>query len=327
MERLTALLRSRAMQHLDVNPASAAAIGRSDGDVSRLTVSDLIDRYLDHCANRVRTGELKASTLALFYRPYLRLLKAALGSRKLTTLTDAVIADYRAVLVHRGLRPDTVGNHLRALRACVRWGQQPGAFPGIPVGKIRCPAPRRRETIPTLQEIQRLLVAARADVRDVLETIASIAVRPGDCYGLRWRHVDFDAGLLRLDDSKVGPRLVCLVPRIVEVLKARWRVTANPNDFVFTTVSGRPWTIRYFGQLVRQARQRAGLGRHCVAYGLRHFWTTSALLAGIDVATVRALRQDRHFGTVLRYEHLVDHVGYLKDAAAQAARAMSRADH
>ena len=283
----------------------------------KVTVTQLIDWFLAHSAARVAAAEIKASTLDQFYKPYGRLIKKECGHWLANRITEDQLLAYRADLNCRDLSPATVKNRLVTLRVIMRWAQ--GKYINNSV-RIATGPGRRREHIPTADEMAQLLVAARPDVADVLTMLLNCPVRPDDIFSLRRTWVDVDAGLFRLPDSKRGQRLVPIgqVPNVVEVLQRRLSTPSDNNDFVFTTVRGCPWHFRYFGQQVRKAREKAGLGKHVIAYACRHFWTTQALLNGVPLETVKDLRGDRDVSTTLHYSHIASHLNHLQQAARQA---------
>lgn len=221
---------------------------RSSRDLATVPLSDLFDSFLADVRLRVDAGEMKSNTLSLFYEPYVRLLSAALGRVRICDLSRERLLAYRAKLLARDLRPNTVKNHLDVLRTVFRWARREGyPLPAV-LDRLNAPSRQRRDRIPTDGEVQRLLGASPPDVRDVLEMLVSVAVRPGDLFALTWAAVDVEAGVLRLADSKTGPRLVCLNGRAATILERRRRCTTCDDDFVFTTVRGRRWHFRYFGE-------------------------------------------------------------------------------
>lgn len=310
--------RDLAQQKLAALLGAPPETARSSRDLTTVPLSDLFDSFLADVRLRVSAGEMKSNTLSLFYEPYVRLLSAALGSLRICDLNRERLIAYRTKLIARDLRPNTVKNHLDVLRTMFRWARREGYPLPESLDRLNAPSRQRRNRIPTDREVQQLLQASPSDVRDVLEMLISVAVRPGDLFALTWGAVDVDAGVLRLADSKTGPRLVCLNGRAATILKRRRRKRTSADEYVFTTVRGRRWNFRYFGEKVRAVREEVGLGPHVTAYCLRHFMTTTAFLKGLDVATVRALRGDKDVKTTLIYEHLASHLGHLQAAARRA---------
>ena len=277
-----------------------------------VSVADLIDQFLVVWRAKAIAGEIKQSTVDLFYAPNCALLKAECGHWEAASINEAMIRAYRGRLKGRGLKQNTIKNRLSILATVLRWAHRTGELFQPVHSCIPCLARQRRQQIPTTDELQKLLAAAEPDVRDVLVTLLNTPIRPGDCYALRRNWVDLPAQLLRLPDSKTGQRLVCLVPEVVQLLERRLRKVPNENGFVFTTETGRPWRIKYFARQVFLARERVGLGQHLVTYALRHVWTQNAFLQKVTLPTVRALRNDQSIATTMLYEHMAAHLSWLR---------------
>ncbi|MEX0704019.1 MAG: tyrosine-type recombinase/integrase [Planctomycetales bacterium] len=283
------------------------------------TLAEVIDRFLADCEARLAAGELKPSTMGSSYRPYAALLKKECGDWTVPQIGKQRVRQYRAQLATRHLSDNTLRNRLSLLRTILRWAARHALVPrSQSEAVVSLPPRRRRERIPTRPEIERLIDAARADVADVLRFLLNEPVRPGDAFDLTVGSVDLAQGLIHLADSKTGPRTFPIVADPVAPLLERRIADKAPYERVFTTVSGRPWRRDYFAELVRAAREAAGLGSNVVAYSIRHRWTTDAFLNGVPLNVVRALRNDCDIKTTLAYEHAADQEGFLRAAAHQA---------
>ena len=117
---------------------------------------------------------------------------------------------------------------------------------------------------------------------------------------LKWEYVDFDAGVLRLPDSKTGAKLVAIGQAVIEVLKTIPRIKGNP--YVITgqiegqhlTDMQRPW---------RRLRERAGLDDVRI-HDLRHSFASDALELGEDLPMIGKLLGHTQVQTTARYAHL-----------------------
>ena len=283
-----------------------------------VTVAALIDHFLVVWRAKAIAGEIKQSTVDLFYAPNCALLKAECGHWEAASVNEAMVRAYRGRLKGRGLKQNTIKNRLSILATVLRWAHRTGELFQPVHSCIPCLARQRRQQIPTADELRTLIEAAPPEVRDVLVTLLHTPLRPGDCYAMRRSWVDLSGQLLRLRDSKTGPRLVPITPAVIEVLRRRLDQMPDGDGYVFTTQTGRPWRIKYFARQVQQIRQRKNLGDHLVTYGARHFWATTALLNGCELAVVRALRGDKSITTTLHYEHIASHSARLRQAAHQA---------
>ena len=166
----------------------ALLLGTAPGNRARsasLSLADVINRFLDHCAARVAAGDIKESTLKSYYHPYCQVLKASCGYWTPGDIDHAKILTYRAQLVGRNLAHNTIKNYLAVLRTILRWARRTHLITSDVSSSVPCLPRRRRENIPTPDELERLLTASRPDVRDVLQTLLLTPVRPGDCYAPR----------------------------------------------------------------------------------------------------------------------------------------------
>ena len=176
-------------------------------------LADVLEVFLKDSASRIALGDIKPNTLSCFYRPYCNLLRRDCGHWKPSQIKKSKVDAYRRQLFARQLR---LADHDRKLPLGSPHGSAvvecQGFLASIEPDLVRCPRRERRERIPTQEEIDRLMNAARPDVRDVLEMLLHLPLRPGDCFSMRRSWVDLDANLIRLADSKTGPRLVCCRP-------------------------------------------------------------------------------------------------------------------
>ena len=117
---------------------------------------------------------------------------------------------------------------------------------------------------------------------------------------LRWERVDFDAGELRLLDSKTGGRAVPLAPSAVRLLAALPRDPDNPwviagrKPGTHLTDLQHPW---------RCIRARAGLDDMRI-HDLRHSFASRALALGENLPMIGKLLGHIQVQTPARYAHL-----------------------
>ena len=182
-------------------------------------------------------------------------------------ITDVTRADI--VTLHHKLKGTPyLANRVLALLSKMfnkaeQWGvRTDGSNPCHHVERYREP---RRERFLNNAELAALGGALSAMVREQKAPASSIAAirlliftgaRKEEIIGLRWDHVDFEAGLLRLPDSKSGQKTIVLGPPALEVLQNLPRIDGNP--FVITgSVPGQ--NLRGLQKVWERVRPRATL--------------------------------------------------------------------
>ena len=164
----------------------------------------------------------------------------ALGELKLAEIERKHILAFQYELREK----PTVAN--RALDMLIKMFNLAEAWELRPPGKNPCRFVRRYKVQPqherflTPEELHRLgrvLDAAPAERLASIHGAAAIRLlvltgcRRNEILGLRWEDVGFEAGELRLRDTKTGARVVPLTPAAAEVLEDLPRVPGNPWVF------------------------------------------------------------------------------------------------
>ena len=199
--------------------------------------------------------------------------------------------------------------------ALTQWGQTVAALRflyQVSLGRewpIRfIPFPKRSRRQPVVlspEEVARLLAAAPGlKPRTVLTSAYAAGLRTGEVSRLRLADIDSSRGVLRIEQGKGRKdRLVMLSPRLLEALRAYWRL-CRPAEWLFPGPTGQPITPRTVLRYCKRAATAAGLDKHVTLYTLRHSFATHLLEAGADVRTIQVLLGHRSLSTTARYTHI-----------------------
>ena len=172
------------------------AIRRTHGDVptSGLTVEAWLTRWLD----QIVAAEVKPRTLA-GYRSIVRTyLVPVIGRRRLDALTPA---DVRAVHQAMGKQSSTTVLHAHnVLHGALRAAEREGLIAGNVASRVK--APRKAEPDMRALTADQAVTLLRSVAQDPLASrwLAALTTgaRQGELLGLRWSHVDLEAGVLDL---------------------------------------------------------------------------------------------------------------------------------
>lgn len=297
-----------------------------------LTVAELCDLYL---AEGVATK--KASTLALDQIRIKRHIKPQIGSRKITEIgagdIERLMNDIALGKVKAGATPHTRGGKGAASRTV---GLLSGIF-NFAVTRKLCEAnptkgvarfkDARRERFLSPKELGVLgdaLTAAAADGAHpyhvaIIRLLALTGARKNEIARLRWSEVDFERGLLQLEDSKTGRKAIRLGAAAQVVLK---EIERKDSPYVFPDPRDATLPIRNLDWAWVGFRKRAGM-EDLRIHDLRHSFASVAVAGGAGLHLIGKLLGHSHVATTSRYAHLADDP--VKEAADRVSRSISAA--
>jgi integrase len=135
---------------------------------------------------------------------------------------------------------------------------------------------------------------------DAINLLALTGCRRSEITRLRWSEVDLEAGLLRLEHSKTGPRAVPLGDQAIRLI-ADIKQTAS-SDWVFPSSRGRG-PIVGIQKIWNEIRIRADLPTVRL-HDLRHSFASQAINGGASLYLTGAILGHRQSSTTQRYAHL-----------------------
>ncbi|MBA3298027.1 MAG: site-specific integrase [Acidobacteria bacterium] len=223
-------------------------------------------------------------------------------------LTHEHLRTYQAYLLReRKLGPRTVRLHVAALRFFfVKTLKRRYSLDDTPYPK----APRRLPTILTIEEVRRLIEAARTlTERTMLMVLYSTGMRNAEMRYLQVRDIDSTAMLIHIQHGKGGrDRYVPLSATLLATLRAHWR-WMKPTMYLFPGTlhnwrADKPITPKVVWDACQTAAERAGLEKHVSAHTLRHSYATHLLEGGADLRTIQLLLGHVKLEHTVLYLHL-----------------------
>lgn len=175
-------------------------------------------------------------------------------------------------------------------------------LPVIPYGK-------RPKTLPSVlspDEVRRLIdAAAIGRDRVVLQVTYGCGLRLGEVIHLRVADIDSARMVIHVRQGKgAKDRLVPLAPRLLDELRAYWRLCRPPVWLFPGKQADRPVSGGNLQRRFGRARHKAGISKRCSMHTLRHSYATHLVEAGVDLFTLRELMGHRSLNTTALYLHL-----------------------
>ena len=187
------------------------------------------------------------------------------------------------------------------------WGWRPsGSNPARSVPRFKVVKHERfltREELYRLGEALRAAPAGRlasAHAAGAIRLLVLTGCRRDEILGLRWDDLDFDAGKMRLRDSKTGARMVPMPRQAAEVFAGLSRTPGSPWVFPGRKKGTRLVNLNDSWDRVRKRAGLDGVRLH----DLRHTFASRALALGEGLPMIGDLLGHRKVNTTARYAHL-----------------------
>ena len=269
------------------------------------TVADLAERFLkNYVAARCKPGTAKNYRLAIQHH-----IVPTLGK---TPVKDVEPEDVTAL--HHALRDKpTAANQAmwvlsKMFSLAQKWGMvPPGRRPTRHVRQYRATSRERFLTPEEYRHVGAILTRLETGGSMMPSAVAAFRLlmltgcRSDEILTLKWDDVDRTARVLRLRDSKTGPRMVPLTGPVLKVLDGIERE------------DGVPWVLRgakpgsrlaCLSWHWRRIKQETGL-RDVRVHDLRHSYASRALALGEGLPAIGWLLGHARVGTTAKYAHLM----------------------
>lgn len=138
--------------------------------------------------------------------------------------------------------------------------------------------------------------------KTILMTAYAAGLRVSEATHLKVTDIDSQRMVLRVDQGKGNKdRYVMLSPRLLEALRAYWKLE-RPDIWLFPgNIPGKPITRDAVGQACQKAHRAAGITKPITPHSLRHAFATHLLESGTDVRRIQLLLGHRSLATTSRY--------------------------
>lgn len=283
----------------------------------RTTFAELAARYLaEHAATRKKPSSqrLDRNNLRLHLLP------------RLAPLLLETITPQDVLALHHAMHATPViANRCLSLLSTMfglarRWGLLAGDNPATGTQPYR---ERRRDTMLDAPCRQRVLALLEQFAHDRLASPSVLALirvmlftgaRPGELKGLTWDRIAWEARLIRLAETKTGPRVLYLSDEALATLEG----LPQTSVWVFPGRGGKAPVVNVT-HTWRTLRALAGLPEGTRLYDLRHTFASVAAEQGESLPMIGALLGHTQYATTKRYIHL------LQAPVAAAARRVGKA--
>jgi integrase len=284
----------------------------------RLTLREVGDAYIAHVRDFL---ERKPSTVE-DYEGILNRAERGLPKKTINRYGAADIEGYVSAMKKAGRSPKTISNHLNFLHGVFAFAEKRGWASGNAVAEAERPRPDGSDPdirFLDLEELEALLREVPDDVLGAVErplylTAAMTGLRQGELIALRWKDIDWKAGLIRVrrnytrgrfgtPKTKRSSRSVPMPERVAAVLKEHFGRSAytGADDLVFCHhETGGPFDASKMRKRFKDAIEAAGV-RSIRFHDLRHTFGTKMAAAGAPLRTIQEWMGHRDYKTTEIY--------------------------
>ncbi len=276
-----------------------------------LTLNQLLDQWLEHC---VAVGR-SPTTVRKYHYLADTVVRPELGRLRLTKLGARDLDRLYSKLTAKGNAPATVRRVHALIGAALHQAERWELVDRNVARRAQPPEVRtKRVAAPSVEEVQKLLVAAEEDdpiLAVMLTLAATTGARRGELCALRWSDVDWGLATLAIErsvyevegggwaekDTKTHQERTIGLDDFtlsvlevhrgrVEALAAELELEVLPAGFVCSRspVGAEPVLPSVVTHFTAKVAKRAGVETHL--HALRHFSATQAIASGFDPVTV-----------------------------------------
>ena len=269
----------------------AAPVAPVAAPATRITFGQLATMYLDHLRVSGRTEKHIYSLDKLLKNMFFDILGKDTLVEGMTYLKDIV----PFIKQMQGVSPQTkkprsqasVNRYCDYLDAIFHFGIEMELISRNPMKGRKKAKERPRDVQVGVDDLRRIMERAEPHIKWAMEVCFNLGTRPGpsELFALRWEHVDFDAGTVRIYATKT--KTYRTVPVTAAFLGRLRDMKAGSKSGFIVEYKGKPVTTirKGFGN----ACERAGITEGARMYDLRHLFATTMLANGADLAAVSKL--------------------------------------
>jgi len=168
------------------------------------------------------------------------------------------------------------------------------------------PAPKKPQTLPIVLSPEEVLhflgCITNTKHHAILTTCYAAGLRISEAVRLSIPDIDSQRMVLHVEQGKgQKDRYVMLSPKLLEILRAWWRVE-KPKQWLFPgDIAGQHISKDAVEQACQKARRRCSIPKPITPHSLRHAFAVHLLESGTDVRTIQLLLGHRSLATTARY--------------------------
>ena len=211
------------------------------------------------------------------------------------------IEKYKSKRKADGLSLSTVNRELTVLKRIFNLGITWDLINENPVTGVKFfRIPIQKPRVLSEEEFKMFYNSASEHLKPILLVAISTGMRKGEILNLRWKDINFAENYIRVRDSKnYESRDIPISDHLKRALLNLKEIDSE-KDYLFCYHDKKP--IEYIYKSFGTALKRAGINK-CTFHSLRHTFATRAVMAGVDIVTLKELLGHKTIQMTMRYSH------------------------
>jgi len=284
-------------------PASNPHVAKTSTEALGV-INDSNRQQMKYFLEQLALKAYSPSTVRTYRNEFAQLLRC-LGNHSVEKMQPDDIKRYLLYCINKGLSEHALHSRINALKFYFEQVLHRDKF------FFEIPRPSRPLQLPKVLSKEEIALVIKAIKNVKHKTMIMLAygcgLRVGEIIRLTINNVDGKRRLLFIERGKgKKDRVISLSPALLIMLREYYR-QYKPKKFLFEGVSpGEPYSIRSLEEIIKAAKQKAGITKSGSMHMLRHSFATHLLDKGTDVVLIQKLLGHNDIKTTLRYLHVTN---------------------
>jgi site-specific recombinase XerD len=273
---------------------------------SHLTLSELLNHYIEQQKHALRAGSLENNVKAV--KAFMKMF----GDRMPSLYTLSEVEEFKNSYLNRGVSKTTANLNFRGCRTVFNFAVKheyldKNIFTKSSQFKIE----QKRPVFLSTDDFHKLMSVVEEPVlKDIYLFATLTGLRLNEITNLRWSSVDFNKNQLTLDNTaefitKSGKiRTVPLHFEIVKMLQSLHSKRRSDIGYVFCKSSGYKFDGSYVSHKFKEYVRLAGLNDELHFHSLRHTCASHLVSNGVSLYVVQNILGHANVSTTMIYSHL-----------------------
>lgn len=220
---------------------------------------------------------------------------------QINTISSWHIEKYKSKRKADGLSLSTVNRELTVLKRIFNLGIKWNLINDNPVNGVKFfRIPIQKPRVLSEEEFIMLYISASEHLKPILLVAISTGMRKGEILNLRWKDINFAENYIQVIDSKNYESRDIPISKHLKRALLNLKEIDSGKDYLFCYHDKKP--IKYIYRSFGTALKKAGINKYTF-YSLRHTFATRAVMAGVDIVTLKELLGHKTIQMTMRYSH------------------------